>query len=81
MFAFLLKFFEAFYGDVADFVGWSGGQACAEVPGVEFFLYPGGVGLNKCEDAQAVVLVYCSLTCLALFAGEAGGAEVDVVQA
>ena len=47
MFAFLFKFFEAFYGNLADFVCGCGGKPCTEVPGVEFFLYPGGVGLDE----------------------------------
>ena len=47
VFAFLLKFFKSFYGDFADFVGWCGGKACAEVPGVEILLEAGGVGLDE----------------------------------
>ena len=81
VFAFLFKFFEAFYGDFADFVGGCGSQACAQVPGVEFFLEAGGVGLNQGEDAQPVGVVLGRGAGFALFAGKAGGPEVDAVQA
>ena len=49
VFAFRPKLFEFLCGDVADFVGWCGGQPGTQVPGVEFFLDAGGVGLNQIE--------------------------------